>query len=134
EIETNEKCFRNLLGLMRGRIYYNLIHWYELVLMLPGSENNKAFLETMMGVKKSLDADAQKAFDEIKVGEKKTKLTTKLFVGGVTLKNFIFIDSIVSRFQTDFNHTYEWLRKKDFTKDSLTDLTELYAFLEGDIL
>lgn len=134
EIQENHKIFRNLLGLIRGRIYYNLIHWYELVLMLPGSENNKSFLETMMGVKKSLDADTQKVFDEINLSDKKTSLKTKLFVTLITLKNFIFIDSVVKKFQDEFGKTYEGLRKRDFKKDSLTDLTELYSFLENDVL
>jgi phosphohistidine swiveling domain-containing protein len=134
EIDKNETLFRNLLLLMRGRIYYNLIHWYQLVLMLPGSENNKGFLETMLGVKKSLGEDAQKMFDDIGVGNKKTPLKTKLYVTYMTLTNFINIDRIVSEFTTDFDRTYQAFRKKDFKKLSLSESMKTYNYLESDIL
>ena len=132
EIEKNETLFRNLLLIMRGRIYYNLIHWYKLVLMLPGSENNKGFLETMMGVKKSLGEDAQKLFDDI--GLKKTPLKTKLFVTYMTLNNFMRINTIVGRFTENFDKTYQEFRKKDFKKLSLTESLGTYNYLEGEIL
>lgn len=132
EIEKNETLFRNLLLLMRGRIYYNLINWYKLVLMLPGSENNKGFLETMMGVKKSLGEDAQKLFDDISL--KKTPLKTKLYVTYMTLTNFMKIDSIVGNFMRDFDKTYQEFRKKDFKNLSITENINTYNFLEGEIL
>lgn len=134
EIDDNDFIFRNLLGLVRGRFYYNLICWYRLVLMLPGSENNKAFLETMMGVKKSLDADAQKLFDSVGVAEKKTPLKIKLFVTSMTIKNFINIDSIVGNFQRDFDKIYQDIKKRDFKKQSLNESINLYNYLEGEVL
>jgi rifampicin phosphotransferase len=132
EIEKNETLFRNLLLIMRGRIYYNLIHWYKLVLMLPGSENNKGFLETMLGVKKSLGEDAQKLFDDI--GLKKTPLKTKVFVTYMTVTNFLRINSIVAEFSAEFDKTYQAFRKKDFKKLSLTESLSTYNYLEGEIL
>ena len=134
EIEDNDYVFRNLLGLVRGRFYYHLIYWYKLVLMLPGSENNKAFLETMMGVKKTLDEDAQKMFDSVGVAEKKTPLKTKLYVTYMTIKNFLNIDSIVGDFQRDFDKIYQDLKKRDFKKQSLNESINLYNYLEGEVL
>lgn len=133
EIDKNETLFRNLLLLKRGRIYYNLIHWYQLVLMLPGSENNKGFLETMMGVKQSLGEDAQKMFDALDVG-KKTPFSTKAYVTYMTLSNFLKIDTIVSEFTRDFDRTYQAFRKKDFKKLSLSESMNTYNYLESDIL
>lgn len=134
DIDANETVFRNLLGLIRGRIYYNLIGWYKLVLMLPGSENNKQFLETMMGVKKSLDQDAQKMFDDIAVDTKKTPVSTKAYVTYMTIKNFLNIDTIVKDFQRDFDRTYQDLKKRNYKKQSLSESINLYNYLEGDIL
>lgn len=134
EIDDNDHVFRNLLGLVRGRFYYNLIYWYKLVLMLPGSETNKAFLETMMGVKKTLSEDAQKIFDEVGVDKKKTPLSTKAYVFYMTVKNFLNIDKIVGDFQRDFDRTYQDLKKRDYKKQSLTESINLYNYLEGDIL
>jgi len=134
EIDDNDHVFRNLLGLVRGRFYYHLIYWYKLVLMLPGSENNKQFLETMMGVKKTLDEDAQKMFDNVGVADKKTPLKTKLFVTYMTVKNFLNINSIVTNFQRDFDKVYQDARKRDFKKQSLNESINLYNYLEGEVL
>lgn len=134
EIDDNDFVFRNLLGLVRGRFYYHLIYWYKLVLMLPGSENNKQFLETMMGVKKTLDEDAQKMFDSIGVAEKKTPLKVKLYVTYMTIKNFLNINSIVGTFQRDFDKIYQEMRKKDFKKQTLNESINTYNYLEGEVL
>jgi pyruvate,water dikinase len=53
-IAGNDDVFRNMLGLVRGRIYYNLLSWYRLLAMLPGFQVNRGFMEQMMGVKEPL--------------------------------------------------------------------------------
>jgi rifampicin phosphotransferase len=49
--------FRRMLGLIRGRVYYNLISWYTLLALLPGFRLNRRYMEQMMGVKETLPAD-----------------------------------------------------------------------------
>jgi pyruvate,water dikinase len=46
--------FRNMLGLVRGRLYYNLLNWYRVLALLPGFTLNRRFMEQMMGVKEAL--------------------------------------------------------------------------------
>ncbi len=46
-----------MIGLIRGRIYYNLLNWYRVLALLPGFKANRHFMEQMMGVKESLPAD-----------------------------------------------------------------------------
>jgi pyruvate,water dikinase len=53
-IERNDEVFRHMLGLVRGRIYYNLLNWYRLLALLPGFTVNRRFMEQMMGVKEGL--------------------------------------------------------------------------------
>lgn len=50
--------FDEMLGLIRGRVYYNLINWYRLLAMIPGFRHNRGFMEQMMGVGESLPAGA----------------------------------------------------------------------------
>ena len=50
-IEGNGDLYPNILGLLRGRVYYNLINVYRLIALLPGFEFNKPLLEQMMGLK-----------------------------------------------------------------------------------
>ncbi len=51
EIEKHHSIFANTLGLIRGRVYYNLLNWYKMLAMLPGYSLNAQFMEEMMGVK-----------------------------------------------------------------------------------
>ncbi len=53
-ISGEDLVFRNLLGLIRGRVYYNLPNWYRLLALLPGYAVNRTFMEQMMGVKEGL--------------------------------------------------------------------------------
>jgi len=53
-IEAESDLFPRMLGLVEGRIYYNLISWYRLLALLPGFSVNRAFMEQMMGVKEGM--------------------------------------------------------------------------------
>ncbi len=54
-IERNRAVFAHLLGLVRGRVYYNLLNWYRVLALLPGFSVNRGFMERMMGVRERLD-------------------------------------------------------------------------------
>lgn len=56
-IARREDMFRNMLGLIRGRLYYNLLNWYRLLALLPGYQVNRRFMEGMMGVREALPED-----------------------------------------------------------------------------
>lgn len=53
-IERERDTFGRMLGLIQGRVYYNLLSWYRILGMLPGFSINRRFMEQMMGVSKSL--------------------------------------------------------------------------------
>lgn len=46
--------FRCMIGLVNGRVYYNLLSWYRLLALMPGFTANRTFMEQMMGVKEGL--------------------------------------------------------------------------------
>src|SRR5207302_10774316 len=54
QVEASADVFRHMLGLVRGRVYYNLLNWYRLLSLLPGFKANRRFMEQMMGVKEGL--------------------------------------------------------------------------------
>jgi phosphohistidine swiveling domain-containing protein len=54
-LDANDEAYRSMIGLVRGRVYYNLTSWYRLLSLLPGFRHNKAFMEEMMGVGESLE-------------------------------------------------------------------------------
>ncbi|HEX6976450.1 MAG TPA: PEP/pyruvate-binding domain-containing protein, partial [Vicinamibacterales bacterium] len=53
-IQAHGEVFGCMLGLPRGRVYYNLLNWYRLLEMVPGFRVNRRFMEQMMGVREPL--------------------------------------------------------------------------------
>jgi pyruvate,water dikinase len=49
-----DDIFRHMIGLIQGRVYYNLLNWYRLLALMPGFTANRKFMEAMMGVKEGL--------------------------------------------------------------------------------
>jgi pyruvate,water dikinase len=56
-VADNGPVFMRMLGLIRGRVYYNLLNWYRLIALLPGYALNRQFMEQMMGVRETADPD-----------------------------------------------------------------------------
>lgn len=53
-IKRSADVFPQMLGLIRGRVYYNLPNWYRVLALLPGFQLNRGFMEQMMGVREPL--------------------------------------------------------------------------------
>lgn len=58
-IDNNDSIYENLLGTLKGRVYYNLKNWYRMLAQLPGFKLNAGFMENMMGVKESFDLEEE---------------------------------------------------------------------------
>ncbi|MBU2981681.1 hypothetical protein KO498_07610 [Lentibacter algarum] len=56
-VEENAAVFSNMLGVVDGRVYYNLVNWYRALALLPGFSLNRAYMETMMGVDTPMPAE-----------------------------------------------------------------------------
>ena len=53
-VKRHKPFLRNMLGYVRGNIYYNLMNWYRCLACIPIGNTGK-FMETMMGVKQVKD-------------------------------------------------------------------------------
>ena len=58
-IAENADALRAMLGLVRGRIYYNLVSWYRLLALFPGYRLNRRFMEQMMGVREGIPPEVE---------------------------------------------------------------------------
>ena len=110
-IQENDELFENMLGLVNGRVYYNLMKWYQFVSFFPGFKQNRRYMEQMMGVKES-----------IKFREQKNRFITKekiLAIPGYIrliyglIKNYFILDKEVERFHKNFENNYNMLIKYD---------------------
>jgi pyruvate,water dikinase len=52
------EIFGHLIGLLEGRIYYNLLHWYTLFAVLPGSDRYREAWDRMLGIAHEAEAPA----------------------------------------------------------------------------
>lgn len=69
-IEDSDDVYANMLGLIQGRVYYNLLNWYRLLAMLPGYAVNRRFMEQMMGVSTSLSDELAAAIQRPQKGSR----------------------------------------------------------------
>jgi phosphohistidine swiveling domain-containing protein len=97
-IAANDQTFRRMLGLIRGRVYYNLISWYRVLAVLPGFAFNRRFMEQMMGVREPLP-------EEIVAGLSRASRGARLLDGARLLGSFagllgnhLFIDKQIAAF------------------------------------
>jgi len=127
-VRENEPTFENMLGLFRGRIYYNLMNWYRLVSLFPGFNFNRKFMESMMGVKESLDtgeAAPRKNFRQ---------LPALVKLGVRSSWKFLRISKLVRRFDDNFDRHYKLWAAMDFDAMPPHELMRVYGEMEDALL
>ena len=53
-VAAERETFAEMIGLVRGRVYYNLGSWYRVLALLPGYRLNAPLMEGMMGVTEAI--------------------------------------------------------------------------------
>ena len=130
-ILANGSVFPRMIGLVRGRVYYNLNAWYTLVQLLPGYQYNAAFMEQMMGVAevaKEEDVGGARPTRSIGDGIRLARLL------GVMALRLTSIDRDVARFRAHFDTVYAPWRKKDLGAMTPHELVAAYEVLERELL
>lgn len=131
-IEEYDEQYESMLGMVKGRVYYNLINWYKLLLLMPGSSSSKGFMETMMGVKEDLHDKHQKLFDFVEAAPRYSSIK-KLQVFAKLFWNFLRIDSLVKDFSQNFDKLYQRYNHTDFNNKSLKEIKQMYVFWEKNM-
>ncbi|MGI9173975.1 MAG: PEP-utilizing enzyme, partial [Rhodothermales bacterium] len=78
-IRDHADVFDAMIGLVRGRIYYNLAGWYRVLALLPGFHFNRAFMEGMMGVREGLP---EELLPDVRSASRRERLGDGLRLGG----------------------------------------------------
>lgn len=137
-MESYAEVYDNMLGLLNGRVYYNLINWYKLLLLFPNSKSNSKFMEQMMGVKKelpdvNLEENISEAYGNMNFWEKKASEFKKAKAGLSIFLNMFFIEKKAEKF-------YELIKenindnKYDISKMDIVQLRKYYKSLESRFL
>ncbi|MCU0437056.1 MAG: PEP-utilizing enzyme [Raineya sp.] len=130
-ITQNEPIIQNLLGLVKGRIYYNINNWYQGLKLLPSFKQNKKDMERMMGVEKPIDfvEDHQKTFLE-----KLQILPSLLFNLAKLLWAFRRLPISIKSFLENFRFFYQNFYEQDFSKYSWNELQDMKKQIDVSLL
>lgn len=134
EIADREAVFRCMIGLVNGRVYYNLLNWYRSLALLPGYQMNRNFMEQMMGVKEALpqhltdDVQQQVSMqDKFKDAMRLGKTVVKL------LGNFRRLPKTIDVFYQRLNNALG-ITRPDLHQYSTIELANYYLKLQGQLL
>ena len=129
-IDAHRDVFANMLGLISGRVYYNLLNWYRVLALLPGYALNREFMERMMGVRERLtDAPAPPG-----AGERSRDAGRLLRSVGRLWREHRRLEREVARFYERVNRSLAPVEQADLDEWSADDLVALYRRLEGELL
>ena len=131
-IRGSQPVFDNMLGLIRGRVYYNLRNWYLLLRLFPGFAYNRGFMEAMMGVKESWEPER----------EPEPSALQRWLVGGQALArlglrtslNFWRIRTLVDRFERHFEAHFQRWAAMDFRAMKPHELAAVWTEMQRDVL
>jgi phosphohistidine swiveling domain-containing protein len=128
ELDKHSTVFANTLGLVRGRVYYNLLSWYKMLAMVPGYSINAEFMENMMGVKERF---------ELKEDYRMSKGLARLRIIGMVFK-MIGLQRRLPRernkFMTHLNSIMAEYQSHDYAKMTPSEIAGHYARFEQTLL
>lgn len=134
KIADHRGTFRRMLGLIQGRIYYNLVSWYRVLALLPGFQINRPFMEQMMGVKEGLPAAILAEFESTPTLRARLRDSADLArtVLGL-MRNHLVLPRTIDAFYARLNHA---LREPaiPLTEQRPDELAAHYLDLERQLL
>jgi pyruvate,water dikinase len=130
-VQDNDVTFRNMLGLIRGRVYYNLLSWYRVLALLPGFSVNREFMEQMMGVKEGLPEEIVGELAVSGADRLRDALRLAGTLNGLLLNHYL-LPRKIRRFYQRLEEALD--PQLDLTEMSAGQLAEHYHGLERKLL
>ena len=127
-IAANADAFDNMIGLIDGRVYYNLNNWLRGLSLIPGINYNKGFMEQMMGVGEEVERSG---------GESAQRLRKYLvdyprlgFVGLRMLYLGLTVQRRIDAFEAGVDQVSGEYERRGFRHMSLVELADAYTDLQ----
>lgn len=133
KIDANAEVFRHMLGLVRGRVYYNLLSWYRLLTLLPGFKANRGFMEQMMGVKEALPEALVASMTASTLGERLRDRVSLLRSIGAMVKHHVTMNRQIRAFYVRLDRALG-RRRPDLSGKRADELVAYYRDLESQLL
>lgn len=126
-IEENSDIFQ-MLGLIEGRVYYNLLNWYRLLRLMPGYEINARFMESMMGVKQKLNQ-----VPKVKQSKKNKYFRLANLIKSLIV-NLFNLPKDIEKFYEHINTTLSPYENGKLDGKTSNELVEIYFELESKLM
>jgi pyruvate,water dikinase len=130
-VEDNTQTFEQMIGLLNGRVYYNLLNWYRLLMLTPGFRYNRRFMEQMMGVTEGLPAGVLPAPRSPNTRERLLAVLGIVRVGWRMSSRLPSHERRVARFHRRID---EALAPRDLAKSNLSGLLGLFDELQSRVI
>ena len=131
EIAAHRLMLDNMLGLVRGRVYYNINNWYRGLLFLPSFSTNKEDLERMMGLTDPVDMVQDQQLTWLEKLKRLPQLLRALFF---LVRGFRRMDDLVAEFRQMFDDAYQSIDRSRLHMDSVAQLLEKSRWLDRTLL
>jgi pyruvate,water dikinase len=131
QIAAQEPVVTNLLGLVQGRVYYNINNWYRGLQLLPAFRQNKDDMERMMGLEEPVDFVQTR---EKSWGAKLRLLPQLLLNLSRLLTAFARLGGAVRRFHARFAEHYQRFYARPLRELSPAELLAAKARLDQELL
>ncbi|MBI4428380.1 MAG: hypothetical protein HY562_04610 [Ignavibacteriales bacterium] len=118
-LKKSQHIFRNMIGLLDGRVYYNLLNWYEMLSYLPGFQQHKKSWDLMIGISQ-----------KIEFPKNEISLVNRISSFILTIWRLLTVKRNAKRFFRHFWPLYRRFTSQDISAFSEDELIRLYRNLE----
>ena len=130
-IRSNRRTYEQMIGLIQGRVYYNLLNWYRLLMLTPGFRYNRRFMEQMMGVTDGLPGHV---IPKAEHGGRLSAVRAKSGLVRVASRLIVKLFAHNRRVRVFHREIDRLLAPVDLEKMSLDDLIEYYEWLQAKVI
>ncbi|MBI5266095.1 MAG: hypothetical protein HY851_02570 [candidate division Zixibacteria bacterium] len=122
-VEKRTDIWKNMVGLIEGRVYYNLLNWYAMLSFLPGFKRHHRAWDQMIGIKRRIDVKAARLpwYNRIRAA-----LTV--------LGHLCFVGAAPRRFFAHFNPLYARYRRIDCSTLDESALANLFERMQRELM
>ena len=131
QINENKDMLENMLGLINGRVYYNINNWYRGLLFLPSFGTNKADMERMMGLEDPVDMVEDKTLTLLEKIQKLPQMFGLLFR---LVLSFRKMDRLVDEFRAFFKKEYDGVNRNELHSKTISELIGMSRGLDANLL
>jgi len=127
-VRQHNHIFKNMLGYIGGRVYYNLSNWYRMFRLVPAVEPYLPVWEEMLGISRRIEPARKSWLQRVK------QVPRFLWVAAHVLWYFLFLRFYMNSCAQSFRHSERKFRVRDIADLDNHELADLHDRLNADEL